>query len=102
MKLIKRKSKNEKNKDKNMKNFSFINNKIINLKHTDLVPFSNINTLKSINKNINIRKSSLSIDNNVNLSSSVHSLFESNNRSYLPIDIYYLNNDNINNNYIKK
>ena len=92
MKSIKRKSKKEKDKDKDI--FPFYNNKLINSKHIDLLPFSNINALK----NINIRKSSLSIDDDVNLSNSVHSLFESNNRPYLPMDISYLNSDTINNN----
>lgn len=90
MKSIKRKSKKDKNKEKD--NFPFFNNKLINSKHTDLVPFSNINALK----NINIRKSSLSIDDDVNISNSAHSLFESNNRPYLPMDNSYLNNDTIN------
>ena len=98
MKSIKRKSKKEKDKDKEI--FPFYNNKLINSKHTDLVPFSNVHALKNINinKNINIRKSSLSIDDDVNLSNSVHSLFEKNNRPYLPMDISYLNSDTINNN----
>ena len=96
MKSIKRKSKKEKDKDI----FPFLNNKLIHSKHTDLVPFSNVNALKNINvnKNINIRKSSLSLDDDANLSNSVHSLFESNNRPYLPMDISYLNKDTISNN----
>ena len=104
MKLIKRKSK--KDKDKEKENFPFFNN----AKQTDLVPFRNVHALKNVTKNINIRKSSLSIDDDVNLSDSVHSLFEPNNRPYLPMDLSYLNNscinnnlnNNINNNFSKK
>ena len=92
IKTIKRKSKKEK------ENIPFPDNKKVYFKQTDLVPISNFNTHKNIN-NINVRKSSLSIEDDLNLSNSVHSLFENNKRAYLPMDITpFDNNKNINNN----
>ena len=93
IKTIKRKSKKEK------ENIPFPNNQKVYSKHTDLVPISNLNAFKNINNNINVRKSSLSIEDDLNLSNSVHSLFENNKRTNLPMDITYNNSfDNINNN----
>ena len=92
IKTIKRKSKKEK------ENIPFPDNKKVYFKQTDLVPISNFNTHKNIN-NINVRNSSLSIEDDLNLSNSVHSLFENNKRAYLPMDITpFDNNKNINNN----
>ena len=93
IKTIKRKSKKEK------ENIPFPDNQKVYSKHTDLVPISNLNAFKNINNNINVKKSSLSIEDDLNLSNSVHSLFENNKRTNLPMDITYSNNfDNINNN----
>lgn len=67
------------------------NNKIFNTKQTNLIPVSNINLFNNINNGINTsinnRKSSLSIDDDLNYTNSVHSLFESNPRPLLPMGL---------------
>ncbi len=87
IKTIKRKSKKE-----NIPLNTFApNNKILNTKQTNLIPASNINLFNNINNginnNINNRKSSLSIDDDFNLSNSINSLFESNHRPLLPMGL---------------
>jgi hypothetical protein len=85
------------------------NNKIFNTKQTNLIPVSNINLFNNlsngINNSINNRKSSLSIDDDLNLTNSVHSLFESNPRPLLPMGLpsspceNSTKNNNINSNF---
>lgn len=93
IKTIKRKSKKDKDNIHIPNNFLF-------KKQTNLVPLSNINAFKIINNDIN-RKSSLSIDDDIN--NSINSLFENNNiKQYVPLGISSnncnidtnLNNDN--------
>ena len=102
-----------KNKTKNIMNS---NNALFYANKKDLCPFPNFNLFNNLNNNnsnVNNRKSSLSIEDNLNSSNSVHSLFEPINRPCLPMRIpsssnnnklnvnnehYYLNNDN----YFKK
>lgn len=92
MKKIKRKSKKEK------ENVPICDNQLTKLKQKNLLPFSNINNAyNNINKNINIIKSSLSNDDDGNLSNSIHSLFEFSKRPCLPMEIPSLNNIDINN-----
>ena len=98
IKTIKRKSKNE-------KDIQILNNYLKNPKKTDLVPFSNL-PFKNINNSINIRKSSLSIDDDLNLNNSLNSYFENNIKQCLPLGLPSINNcnrdDNIkNNNFMK-
>ena len=85
MKEIKRKSNK---KDENM---PITSNLLDNIKYTDLVKYSCKNALKDINININKRKSSLSLDEDDSLNKSMHSLFESNKRPYLPYGKYVSN-----------
>ena len=87
IKTIKRKSKKE-----NIPMNTYVpNNKIFNTKQTNLIPVSNINLFNNINNGINTsinnRKSSLSIDDDLNYTNSVHSLFESNPRPLLPMGL---------------
>ena len=87
IKTIKRKSKKE-----NIPMNTYVpNNKIFNIKQTNLIPVSSINLFNNINNginnSINNRKSSLSIDDDLNLTNSVHSLFESNPRPLLPMEL---------------
>ena len=98
IKTIKRKSKNE-------KDIQILNNYLKNPKKTDLVPFSNL-PFKNINNSINIRKSSLSIDDDLNLNNSLNSYFENNIKQCLPLGLPSINNCNIddnikNNNFMK-
>ena len=98
IKTIKRKSKNE-------KDIQLLNNYLNNSKKTDLVPFSNL-AFKNINNNINMRKSSLSIDDDLNLNNSLNSYFENNIKQCLPMGLPSINNCNIddnikNNNFVK-
>ena len=104
IKTIKRKSK----KENIPMNTYAPNNKIFNIKQTNLIPVSSLNLFNNINNginnSINNRKSSLSIDDDVNLTNSVHSLFESNTRPLLPMGLpsstyeNSIKNNNINNN----
>ena len=87
IKTIKRKSKKE-----NIPMNTYVpNNKIFNIKQTNLIPVSSLNLFNNINSginnSINNRKSSLSIDDDLNLTNSVHSLFESNPRPLLPMEL---------------
>jgi hypothetical protein len=108
IKEIKRKNKNEKIMNSN--------NALFNAKKNDFCPFPNFNlfnNLNNSNSDVNNRKSSLSLEDDLNLSNSMHSLFEPINRPCLPMhipsssnnnklnvnnELYYLNNDN----YLKK
>ena len=85
MKEIKRKS------NKKDENIPMARNLLDNIKYTDLVKYSCKNALKDINININNRKSSMSLDEDDSLNKSVHSLFESNKRPYLPYGKYVSN-----------
>ena len=79
------------------------NNNVFDAKKNDLIPLQNFNFVNNLNNNkvnVNNRKSSLSIDDDFNLSNSLHSLFEPNNRPCLPMGIPSSNNNsnlNINN-----
>ena len=110
IKTIKRKSKKEKENISSSNNIQ--NNQKFFSKKTDLVPISNINIFNNINNNFNNnnldniinndnnRKNSLSIDDDLNLSNSVNSLFESIKRPLLPMGSPSSNNNsniNINN-----
>ena len=85
MKEIKRKS------NKKDENVPIASNPLDNIAYTDLVKYSCKNALKDINININKRKSSLSLDEDDSLNKSMHSLFESNKRPYLPYGKYVSN-----------
>ena len=85
MKEIKRKS------NKKDENVPIASNPLDNIAYTDLVKYSCKNALKDINININNRKSSLSLDEDDSLNKSMHSLFESNKRPYLPYGKYVSN-----------
>ena len=105
IKTIKRKSRKE-----NIPLNTYVpNNKIFNTMQTNLIPASNINLFNNINNginnNINNRKSSLSIDDDLNLSNSMNSLFEPNSRPLLPMGLpsspceNTSKNNNINSNF---